>query len=67
MTAATAEPALLDLPWELPLKEWPERYIASFPHGISRHVVRFVNLGPRIIAVKEISEEKARHEYSLLR
>lgn len=67
MTAATAEPALLDLPWELPLEEWPERYIASFPHGISRHIVRFVNLGPRIIAVKEISEEKARHEYALLR
>lgn len=58
---------MLDLPWDLPLENWPEEYIASLPRGISRHIVRFVNLQDRIIAVKEISEEVARREYGLLR
>ncbi|EEJ53123.1 DUF4032 domain-containing protein [Mobiluncus mulieris] len=67
ITAATTEPDLFDLPWNLPLKEWSEPFIASLPHGISRHVVRFVNLGERILAVKEISAEVAQREYALLR
>ncbi|MCI6585469.1 MAG: DUF4032 domain-containing protein [Mobiluncus porci] len=66
-TAVTPEPSLLDLPWNLPLENWPEHYIASLPHGISRHIVRFVNLEDRILAVKEISAEVARREYELLR
>lgn len=67
ITTATPEPALFDLPWNLPLDQWPEKFIASLPHGISRHIVRFVNLGERILAVKEISAEVAQHEYALLR
>jgi len=42
--SATADPALLDLPWNLPLDVWPEDSIATLPKGISRHLVRFVNL-----------------------
>ncbi len=42
ITAATADPALLDLPWDLPLEEWPDEHIAALPRGISRHLVRFV-------------------------
>jgi hypothetical protein len=39
------DPNLLDLPWRLPLEEWPEDILAALPRGISRHVVRFVRLG----------------------
>lgn len=65
--AARVDPALLDLPWDIPLEEWPESIVAALPRGISRHIVRFVNLGDRIIAVKEIGETVAYHEYEMLR
>jgi hypothetical protein len=67
ITAATADPALLDLPWDTPLEDWPAEVIAALPRGISRHVVRFVKLSGGVIAVKEIAERPAGHEYSLLR
>ncbi|MDO4665291.1 MAG: DUF4032 domain-containing protein [Actinomycetaceae bacterium] len=67
ITATSIDPALLDLPWELPLLEWPQELLAALPRGISRHVVRFVNLSGRIIAVKEINEDVAYREYSRLR
>ena len=31
ITAATVDPALLDLPWNLPLEIWPEETIAALP------------------------------------
>lgn len=65
--SAVPDPALLDLPWDLPLELWPEEHIAALPKGISRHLVRFVHLGGHVIAVKETSAELARHEYDLLR
>ena len=67
ITAASVEPALLDLPWHVDLENWPDDLIAALPRGISRHVVRFVYLGGRVIAVKEIGETVAHHEYGLLR
>jgi hypothetical protein len=67
ITAAGADPALLDLPWHLPLEEWPARYLAALPRGLSRHVVRFVRLSGRVLAVKEIAEKPAGREYALLR
>ncbi|WP_017178049.1 DUF4032 domain-containing protein [Actinomyces timonensis] len=67
ISAATIDPALLDLPWELPLEEWPQDVLAALPRGLSRHVVRFVNLSERVIAVKEIGESVAHREYELLR
>ena len=67
ITAAAVEPALLDLPWNLPLDEWPSAYIAQLPKGISRHLVRFANLSGYVVAVKETTGEMARHEYELLR
>lgn len=67
ITAANVDPALLDLPWDIPLEEWPEQILAALPRGISRHVVRFVNLTGRVIAVKEIGETVAHREYGLLR
>jgi len=67
ITAAAPDPALLDLPWELPLEEWPASRIAALPRGISRHVVRFVRMSDQVIAIKEISEGVARREYQMLR
>ncbi len=67
ITAARPDPALLDLPWRLPLEEWPEDSLAALPRGISRHVVRFVRLSGRILAVKEIKSELAHGEYQMLR
>ncbi len=65
--AATVDPTLLDLPWEIPLEEWPDEILAALPRGISRHIVRFVNLSDRVIAVKEIGPIVAHHEYEILR
>ncbi len=67
ITSATADPALLDLPWNLPLDVWPEDTIAALPKGISRHLVRFVHLSGYVIAIKETSAELARREYEMLR
>lgn len=67
ITAATVDPALLDLPWSLPLESWPEETIAALPKGISRHVVRFVNLSGYVVAIKETSATLARREYDMLR
>jgi hypothetical protein len=61
------DPALLDLPWNLPLEVWPDDVIAALPKGISRHLVRFVHLSGYVIAVKETSADLARREYDLLR
>ena len=67
ITALAPDPALLDLPWEVPLEEWPEHHLAALPRGISRHVVRFVRLSGGVLAVKEISEPLARREFQTLR
>ncbi|HLS24439.1 MAG TPA: DUF4032 domain-containing protein [Beutenbergiaceae bacterium] len=67
ITTAAADPALLDLPWDVPLEDWPAETIAALPRGISRHTVRFVRLSGRVIAIKEIGETAAYREYELLR
>ena len=63
----SVDPALLDLPWNIPLEQWPPEVLAALPRGISRHIVRFVNLNPNVIAVKEISSFVADREYEMLR
>ena len=67
ITTSRPDPALLDLPWDLPLETWPDEYLAALPRGISRHVVRFVKLSGRVLAVKEIKDELATREYQMLR
>jgi Domain of unknown function (DUF4032)/Lipopolysaccharide kinase (Kdo/WaaP) family len=67
ITAARPDPALLDLPWSVPLEQWPAEHLAAFPRGISRHVVRFVKLADKVIAVKEIQADLAVREYNMLR
>lgn len=67
ITASAPDSALLDLPWDVPLEEWPAETLAALPRGISRHIVRFVRLSGRVIAIKEIGESVAYREYELLR
>ncbi len=67
ITSARSDPDLLDLPWSIPLEQWPEPYLAALPRGISRHVVRFVRFGGRVLAVKEIRADLAAREYQMLR
>ncbi|MDQ1484138.1 MAG: hypothetical protein QOF35_2214 [Actinomycetota bacterium] len=67
ITAARPDAALLDLPWSVPLEEWPTEYLAALPRGISRHIVRFVKVSGTVIAVKEIHAELAVREYNTLR
>ena len=67
ITAATLDPALLDLPWAVPLEEWPDEVLIALPRGISRHVVRFAKLSDKVIAVKEIPAVVGYREYEMLR
>jgi len=67
ITAATVDPALLDLPWHLPLESWPAENIAALPKGLSRHTVRFAHLGSYVIAIKETLPDLAKREYELLK
>ncbi|MCD5346418.1 DUF4032 domain-containing protein [Agromyces sp. H3Y2-19a] len=67
ITSAMTDPALLDLPWDLPLESWPSDAIAALPKGISRHLVRFAHLGGHVVAIKETTAEMARGEYEMLR
>jgi hypothetical protein len=67
ITAAAPDPALLDLPWAVPLEEWPADRLAALPRGLSRHVVRFVRMDHSVLAIKEIADQVAHREYTLLR
>lgn len=66
IVASRPDPALLTLPWSLPLEEWVE-HVVPLPRGLSRHVVRIVRLGERTYAVKETVEGLAFREYRMLR
>jgi hypothetical protein len=59
ITAARPIPRCSTCPWRCPLEDWPADRLAALPRGISRHVVRFVKLSGRILAVKEIKAEFA--------
>ena len=67
ITAATVDPALLDLPWHLPLEQWPAENIAALPKGLSRHTVRFAHLSNHVIAIKETLPDLAIREYEMLK
>ncbi|WP_433298684.1 DUF4032 domain-containing protein [Actinoplanes sp. CA-030573] len=67
ITSALIDPALLELPWSIPLEEWPADHLVALPQGISRHIVRFVKLNDVVYALKETRERIAEKEYDLLR
>jgi len=67
IVASRPDPAIVTLPWSLPLEEWPADVVVPLARGLSRHVVRIVRLGERIYAVKETQEPIAFREYRMLR
>ena len=66
---------LLDLPWELPLADWPVETdgtiggmrFRELPIGPSRHLVRFLVAPERTYALKEEPLDVARSEFAILR
>jgi hypothetical protein len=67
IVASRPDPAIVTLPWSIPLEEWGDPYVVPLPRGLSRHVVRIVRLRDRVYAVKETVEDIAFREYRLLR
>ena len=67
IVATRPNPALVTLPWHLPLEDWGDDVVLQLPRGLSRHVVRIVRLGQDVYAVKETREQWAFREYRLLR
>ncbi|HEU4513917.1 MAG TPA: DUF4032 domain-containing protein [Nocardioidaceae bacterium] len=67
IVASKPDPALVTLPWHLPLEEWSDEVVVPLPRGISRHVVRIVRLDLEVYAVKETREPIAFREYRMLR
>lgn len=58
---------LLDLPWELPLAEWPDQLgFRDLPVGPSRHLVRFLVRDGALLALKDEPIEVAEREYEVL-
>jgi hypothetical protein len=58
---------MLDLPWELPLAEWPDELpFRRLDVGPSRHLVRFLDIRGSLVALKEEPIEVARREYAVL-
>ncbi|MEV7694820.1 DUF4032 domain-containing protein [Microbacterium sp. NPDC089189] len=66
ITASAIDPALLSLPWNVPLADWSSSDIVQLPKGLSRHLVRFATLSGKVIAVKETTGAMARREYDML-
>lgn len=62
-------PGLLALPWQEPLEEWDSTDVPfrDLPVGPSRHLVRFVETGGRLWALKELPARVATKEYEVLR
>ena len=57
---------LLPFPWDTPLADWPVDLLVALPRGLSRHVVRFIQVGNSVYAAKEVVAHLAQHEYRLL-
>jgi tRNA A-37 threonylcarbamoyl transferase component Bud32 len=59
--------SLLDLPWGLPLAEWPEGLgFRDLAVGPSRHLVRFLVVDGALLAFKEEPADIAAREYAVL-
>ncbi|MDR7251877.1 hypothetical protein J2X46_000849 [Nocardioides sp. BE266] len=67
IVASRPDPAILSLPWDTPLEEWPDDVVVPLPRGLSRHIVRIVRLRDRVYAVKETQDDIAFREYRMLR
>ncbi len=63
----TGAHSLLDLRWEQPLVEWEDERLVQVLRGISRHVVRFIDLDGDLYALKELPARYAEREFRMLR
>ena len=63
-----AQPDFLDLPWNLPVRQWPGNCdrLEEVPRGLSRHPVVFANYDGDLFAFKELSPGLAGQEYEHL-
>jgi hypothetical protein len=66
-TSVAANTELIGLPLDRPLADWPNDLIVYVPRGISRHLVRFVEVSGDIFAVKEATDRYVLREHTLLR
>jgi len=66
-TAVGTNTELIGLPFDLPLADWPDDLIVHVPRGISRHLVRFVEVRGEVFAVKEGTDRYVLREHNLLR
>jgi hypothetical protein len=58
---------VLTLPFGRRLEEWDDPRIVHVPRGISRHIVRFVQLSGEVFAIKEANDRWVIREHNLLR
>jgi hypothetical protein len=66
-TSVGTNTELIGLPFDRPLAEWPDELIVYVPRGISRHLVRFVEVDGAVFAVKEATDRFVLREHHLLR
>jgi hypothetical protein len=66
-TAVGTNTELIGLPFDVPLADWPDELIVHVPRGISRHLVRFVEIAGDVFAVKEGTDRYVLREHNLLR
>ncbi len=65
-TSRAPQPGLLELPWSLPLAEWPDELAVRLPRGRHRHVVRFIEYEGAYFAFKELHPQLASREFEML-
>lgn len=61
-----ANTELLTLPLDQPLSDWQDERLVFVPRGLSRHVVRFVDLDGEVFAIKEATDRFVLREHQLL-
>jgi hypothetical protein len=67
LTATGPYSSLLDLDWHRSLIRWNDPRLVRMVRGRSRHLVRFVEVGGRVVAIKELGDRLAVREYRMLR
>jgi hypothetical protein len=67
LTLRPGHEELLRLDWAQPLAQWKSAVLVERPAGISRHLVRFVEIAHVTYALKELPLQPARRDYEVLR
>ncbi len=65
-TSTSPQPNFLDLPWSLPLEDWPDELAVRLAKGRHRHVVRFIVHGDTYYACKELPPKLTEREFEML-